>query len=151
MNRVLKYYARSSDVGLFALLLCFVAGCAGANQVARNAPHLTFADLNGPNRQHALATVAGGPSVIHFKRGERIPVDLALDSRLIDLEGSGLTLVAKRDFDLLLRGDGPLRVSGDGVDFESDHRNYFGFGFDVERDKPTVLRVKFGVLPEKQP
>ena len=149
MNRVLKYYKRSSYclIGL----LCFGSGCAGANQVARTASHLTFAELNGPNRKQALATVASGPTVIHFKRGERIPLDLALDSKLMQLEAPQLTLVAKRDFDLLLRPDGPLRVSADGVDFESDHGNYFGFGFDVERQADTLLRVKFGVLPEKQP
>src|SRR5262245_35868251 len=113
MNREPKYYRRSSY--LFLALLC---GCAGANQVARNAPHLAYAELNGPNRKQALSTLSSGPTVIRFKRGERIPLDLALDSRLIQLEAPQLTLVAKRDFDLLLRPDGPLRVSGDGVDFE---------------------------------
>ena len=146
MDRDLKYYRRSSYLAL--ALLC---GCAGANQIARNATHLAFADLNGPNRKQAVAAISSGPSVIHFKRGERIPLDLALDSRLMQLEASQLTLVAKRDFALLLRPDGPLRVSGDGVDFEAEHGNYFGFGFEVEREAATLLRVKFGVLPEHEP
>lgn len=149
MNCALKYYMRS--IYLLALL-SFGFGCAGANQVARNAAHVNYAELNGPNRKQALATIGGGgPAVIHFKRGERIPLHLALDSRLIELEATPLTLVAKHDFDLLLRPDGPLRISGDGVDFEGEHGNYFGFGFEVERDKATLLRVKLGVVPERQP
>jgi hypothetical protein len=43
-------------------------------------------------------------------------------------------------------------LSADGVDFESHHDNYFAFGFEVEREAPTQLHVKFGVQPEeKQP
>ncbi|HKP63334.1 MAG TPA: hypothetical protein VJV78_41650 [Polyangiales bacterium] len=148
MDTAFKYYKRSSYL---LALLCLGSGCAGANQVARNAAHLTYAELNGPNKKQALATIAGGPTVIHFKRGEQIPLDLALDSRLIELDAPRLMLVAKRDFDLLLRPDGPMRISGDGADFEGEHGNYYGVGFDVEREAATLLRVKFGVLPEHRP
>src|SRR5262245_58178895 len=148
MDHAPNYYTRSNYLVLVLALLC---SCAGANQIARNATHLAFADLNGPNRKQALAAISSGPTIIHFKRGEQIPLDLALDSRLIELDAPRLTLVAKRDFDLLLRPDGPMRVSGDGADFEAEHGNYYGVGFDVEREAATLLRVKFGVLPEHKP
>jgi hypothetical protein len=129
-TRVLKYYKRSR-YNLLALL-CLGPGCAGANQVARDAHRLSFADLNSPQRKQAVATIASGPTVIHFARGERIPVDLGLDSKLLQLEAPQLTLIAKRDFDLLVRPDGSLRLSADGVDFEAQDDNYFGVGFNVD-------------------
>lgn len=147
MSCIRKYYDRSTTYTLLALL-CLSAGCAGANQVARDASRLTYAELNGPRRQQAVQTIASGPTVIHFQRGERIPVDLVVDSKLIQLEGQQLTVIAKRDFDLLLRPDGPIRLSADGIDFESHHENYFAFGFAVEREAATMLHVKFGVQPE---
>src|SRR4051812_34610675 len=116
MYFIRKYYKRSSKPVLLALL-CLGGGCAGANQVARSAPHLTFAELNGAQRKQAIQTIASGPTVIHFKKGERVPLDLALDSQLIQLEAPRLTLIARQDFDLLVRPDGPLRLSADGVDF----------------------------------
>jgi hypothetical protein len=149
MNRTPNYYTRS--ICNLLALLCLGSGCAGANQVARDAQRLTFAELNGPQRRQAIATVASGPTVIHFERGQRIPLELVLDSKLIELEAPRLTLIAKRDFDLLLRPDGGIRLSSDGVDFESHHENYFGFGFEVERQAETLLRVKFGIQPAGRP
>jgi len=87
--------------------------------------------------------------VIHFQRGERIPVELKLDSSLIELDAPNLTLIAKRDFALLLRADGGPLLSADGSDFAPSAKNYFMLGFKVTRDEPTSLRVVLGVRPDQ--
>ncbi len=149
MTHISKYYKRSNSwCGVAALGLALVSGCAGPNQAAQVAQRFSYAQLTGSQREAMLAKLTRLPVVIHFKQGERIPVDLRLDSSLTQLEAPNMTLVAKRDFYLLLRADGGPLLSPDGVDFEHKTKNYFVFGFKIERDAPTALHVVLGVRPE---
>jgi hypothetical protein len=158
MARHHKYYVRSNwaaralaTLGLALLAAIAGVGCAGPNQAARSARRITYADLDGPGRRAAFETLAELPVIVRFRKGDRVPVDLQLDSSLLQLESPGLVLIAKRDFHLLLRADaGPL-LSENGVDFQPAAKNYFGFGFEVQRDQPTRLRVRLGVRPEAAP
>jgi hypothetical protein len=149
MIHIYKYYACSNNWRNAALLaLAIASGCAGPNQAAQVAQRFSYAQLTGSQREATLPKLTHLPVVIHFKQGERIPVELRLDSSLTQLEAPNLTLVAKRDFYLLLRADAGPMLSADGVDFELDNKNYFAFAFKVERDAPTALHVVLGVRPE---
>ncbi|MDD9945558.1 MAG: hypothetical protein OXU20_31225 [Myxococcales bacterium] len=125
----------------------FTSGCAGANLAPRDAHRLTFADLVGPDRSLAAVQLQHLPVIIHFKQGERIPLDLSLDSTLAELESPPLTLVVKRSFYMLLQADAPPRLSEDGVDFSPPSKNHFFFGFSVQRHLPTMMKAVFGIRP----
>jgi hypothetical protein len=132
-------------------LLCLVAGCAGPNASAAHASRVSLSDLQGEQRAAALSRLTQLPAVVALKRGERVPLSLAIDSELFGLEGSGLMLVAKRDFFVLVRQDGPPLLSLDGIDFEQRHQNSFFLGFDVEKGRPTELRLGLGVWAKGNP
>ena len=159
MQCVSKYYDRSNLwIGALLrvpllLLATFGSGCAGPNAMAADAPHLEYADLNGEQRRAALEQLARLPAIVAFSKGEQIPVELALDSSMIALADAKLTLIAKRDFFLLLRPDGAPLLSEDGVDFERGDRpeNYFFFGFGVHRDAAPSVKVTVGLRPDSPP
>lgn len=148
-----RYYRRSSRatiwLRLFALGLTMLAGaCATPNATARHARRLMFADLDGPDRVSLARHLGEGPSIIHFRKGDRIPVALAIDSPLFELEGAGgVALTVQRDVYLLLH-DGPPLLSADGHHFEAAAKNYFMFGFKVMKDEPASLQLKVGLRPE---
>lgn len=153
MHVVLDYYARSRIS--FACAVVFAAfgpGCAGPNAIAADAPRVLYADLQAGERRAALEKLMHLPAVVAFKRGERIPVDFVLDSSMLELVRADLELMAKRDFYLLLRSDGGPLLSEDGVDFEAGDgsKNYFSFGFAVQRDAATRVKVALGVRPERK-
>ena len=124
-------------------------GCGGVNQTASDATRIAYSELTGDGRAAALQRLTALPVIVRFEKGQRVPVDLQLDSSLIELQAPELTLVARRDFYLLLHEDGGPLLSEDGVDFESKGDNYFFFGFDVQRDQPTRMRVRLGVRPQR--
>jgi hypothetical protein len=152
-----NYYVRSKLISFARawlvlppiLLGLTSSGCAGAGQAARGAQRVSYAELSGPQRQAAYEKLTRVPVVIQFRRGERIPVELKLDSSLIELQAPDLTLIAKRDFALLLRADGGPLLSTDGSNFTPSEKNYFILGFNVTRDEPTSMRVVFGVRPDQ--
>jgi hypothetical protein len=133
------------------IAVCLLVGCAGPNQLAAGARRVSFAELSGAQRGPAVERLARLPAVVHFRRGERVPLELVLDSALAELQAPALALVAKRDFYLLLRADGGPLLSADGVDFEAEQPNWFFFGFAVERAGPTAMRVVLGIRSERQP
>ena len=136
-----RTYSASSLLALFACL----GGCAGANASAAHATRVSLSDLQGEQRGAALARLTQLPTVIALKRGERVPLSLAIDSELFGLEGSGLVLLVKRDFFVLLQRGGPPLFSFDGVDFEQRHKNSFFAGFHVEKAQPTELQLQLGI------
>ncbi|MEO8903348.1 MAG: hypothetical protein ABI627_17650 [Polyangiaceae bacterium] len=134
------YYAGS----LLAFFAC-TSGCAGPNASAAQATRVSLSELQGGQRGAALARLTHLPMVIAFKRGERVPLSLGVDSELFALEGSALVLLAKRDFFVLLRQGGPPLLSLDGIDFEQRHKNSFFFGFHVDKAQPTELQLHLGI------
>ena len=150
MSFVQKYYKRSSrPAGLLMLLTAL--GCAGPNQIAKTADRIAFADLKGDQRRAAFSRLARGTTIVHFKRGDRVPLDFKLDSSLAELADPDLMLVVKRDFYLLIDPDGPPRVSEDGIDFESKAKNYFLFGFKVPKSGDAKMVLRLGVRPASPP
>lgn len=142
-RRVLNYYARS-----IVCLSLALAGCgAGPNQMAKRAGRVDFQELNGPDKRGVMKRLTHFPSIIHFKAGDRVPVEFIIDSELAEVEVKDMVLVAKRDFYLLLRPRGGPRLSRDGVNFEEGHKNWFSIGFAVTRREPAHLAVKLGVWP----
>ena len=148
MSFVQNYYNRSSAA---ALLLLTALGCAGPNQIAKTADRIAFADLQGDQRRAAFSALAKGSTIVHFKRGDRVPLDFKLDSSLAELADPDLMLVVKRDFYLLIDPAGPPRVSEDGVDFETKAKNYFFFGFNVPKTGDAKMVLRLGVRPESPP
>lgn len=153
MHFALDYYARSRiSVALAVVFAAFATGCAGPNAIAADAQRVMYADLQAGERRAALEKIMRLPAVVAFKRGERIPVEFVLDSSMLELVRGDLELMAKRDFYLLLRADGGPLLSEDGVDFEAGDgpKNYFFFGFAVQRDAATSVKVAIGVRPERK-
>ena len=136
--------------GCSMLLLAALSACAGPNQVARTATRLSIQELDTGDRAAVLSRLSRLPVVLHFQKGDRIPVHFTLDSEFAALEVQPWTLVAKRDFYLLLRADGMPLLSRDGVDFEAPrkNKNSFLFGFALEGQRPAELRIGLGIWPE---
>lgn len=146
MNGLLKSWATRAAFLLGALL---VIACAGPNQMAQRAPRLSFGDLSGAGRASAAQTLAQLPVVIHLKKGDRVPVDLQLDSEFASVQTERIELVAKREFYILLRPKGAPLLSDDGVDFTKRPReNYFTIGLHVTKKDPTVLIAYLGISPD---
>jgi hypothetical protein len=147
MKFIQKYYTRSSGAALPASLLLAAIGCAGPNQIASGAPRFAFSDLNGSERRAAFASLAKGAAVVHFRRGDQVPLRFVLDSSLADLKTPELVLVVKRDFYALIDPGGPPRVSENGVDFESKPKNYFFYGFNVPKAGDASMVLRIGLRP----
>lgn len=141
---------RSWRVRVLLLSVVLTAlGCAGPNRMAQRAPHLVFSDLYGEGRANAAQKLVRLPLVIHLKKGDRVPVDLQIDSAFAVLETERIELIAKREFYILLRPKGPPLLSEDGVDFTKRTReNYFTVGLHVTKKDPTVLIAYLGISPD---
>jgi len=149
MKPIHDYYRRSRTAGTALLLGAgLLVACAGANEEAKNADSVSFAALNGPDREAARQKLLHLPVVLHVEKGTRIPLELQLDSKLARLDTRPMTLVAKRDFFLLIRSDGPPLLSEDGVDYESKPKNYFSLGLAAKRDRDALIRLRLGVRPD---
>jgi hypothetical protein len=120
-----------------------LVSCAASNtRVARSARRVPVAhiqDLPPPERPKALASL---PLVLEIRKGDRFPMEVVLDSRLITLHTEGTwTMEAKQTFFVLLREDGPPVISADGVDFDHKANNSFGIGFETHEGQPAKLRI----------
>jgi hypothetical protein len=146
MSRILNNYVRST-IGLASLLAA--TACAGPNQLARGAPRVDFNQIALGQEHPTLAQRFGrGPFILHFRAGDEVPVDFALQSRLFRLDTGSWKLVAKRDFYVLFLTDAPPRLSEDGVDFEKRDQGSFLLGLRVRRGKPADIQIRVAVHPE---
>ena len=137
---------------LLGVLLIFSAwGCAGPNQIAATAPRIPFSEIADGRASPHLQKLQAPPVVIHVQAGQKIPGDFAADSKLLAVEGGDFTLVAKRDFYVLFRTDGPPLLSEDGVEFEDQPRGTFMIGLRVLKDQPATVQLRVGVRPEGAP
>ena len=143
----LDYYKRSKS-WLLALCALALAGCGGANQTARQAPTIPYERLRTARSPELVRQLGRPPYIIKVSAGTVIPVDFDLDSRWLAVRDEDFVLVAKRDFYLLVRADGPPVLSEDGVEFEDKPRNYFRFGFRLRGREPTTVDLALGVRPE---
>ena len=152
LNIVSNYYDRSMSVPR-ALMACALvacgAGCASASQVAAEAPHVRIVEM-AEQKSEALSRL---PLVLVFEAGDEVPFELVLDSRLLRLEQAPepMRLVATRRFFILLLPDGPPRISEDGKDFDTQPKNYFGFGLSATKEGGSAARLTIGVRPAKAP
>jgi hypothetical protein len=151
MTRLACDYYRRSKYRLVALCALALAGCGGANQTAREAPTLAYERLQTARSTQLVQQLGRPPYIIKVAAGTAIPVDFDLDSRVLAVRDEDFVLVAKRDFYLLMRADGPPLLSEDGVEFEDKPRNYFRFGFRLRGQEPTTVDFALGVRPEKKP
>jgi hypothetical protein len=141
-----------SFIGCLALVSAVLgAGCAGPNAVARSAARVEFATLgqgaDSPDAKSPLTL----PFVLHVAAGQEVPLDFQLNSRLFALDRGPSKLVAKRDFYVLFRDDGPPLLSEDGQQFEQHPQNTFRFGLRVVKHEPTQVELYLGIRPEPQP
>jgi len=118
-----------------AIVLLAASGCASP------APFRTrYADIG----HGALANYRGtGPLVVEFAPGDRVPVELNIESEDFDLVPARppLEFVAKRRVFVRFGGDG-IQTSADGVNFEKPReRGRFGVGFFATKTSPTKLKV----------
>ena len=137
------YYSRS-------ILVCVLLGltaCAGPNAMARTIAPIGFGSLDHGDRHAHLQRLQRLPFIVHFRAGDTIPVDFVLDSSLLGLPPQSLSLVAKRDFYVLFREDGPPLLSEDGVDFERRSKNHFAFGFVLQGEEPARVKIGIGLRP----
>jgi hypothetical protein len=144
-----NYYERSGYSALVAVGLA-LAGCAGPNSVARSAPTFPFESFENERSPELVRRLQNPPYIVKFKAGQVIPVDFTLDSQFLEAREEDFVIVAKRDFYLLFRADGPPLLSADGVEFEDRPRNYFRFGFRMKDREPTTIDFGLGVRPEKK-
>jgi hypothetical protein len=139
------YYA-----GGIALLALSFLGCASPNAVARTTEPIPFEQLDRGDRAQHVRRLQKLPFIVHFRAGDRVPVDLAVHSRLFDVPDQTQLVTVKRDFYLLFRKGGAPLLSEDGVDFERRARNSFSFGFDLQKDEPTRVRIEIGVRAQPE-
>lgn len=127
---------------LVALALLAV-GCGASNtQVARSARRVPIAHISElPEEQRATA-LQSLPVILEFRKGDRFPLEVLLDSRLAALHTEGnWTVEARETFFMLLREEGPPAFSEDGVDFDASPRGSFGLGVDAQAGQPAKVRV----------
>ncbi|HVZ31486.1 MAG TPA: hypothetical protein VG963_03625 [Polyangiaceae bacterium] len=141
-----------SYLACLALLSAVVgAGCAGPNAVARSAARVDFATLARAADQPDGRPPLTLPFVLHVAAGQEVPLDFQLNSRVFALDPGPLKLVAKRDFYVLFRDDGPPLLSEDGQQFEVRPQNTFRFGLRVVKHEPAQVELYLGIRPEPQP
>jgi hypothetical protein len=128
-----------------------LAGCAGPNQVARSATRAAFSALEGGEGVDALTRLDQQPVVIHVEAGQVIPLDLAIESGVFELDVPPLELRARKSFYLMLRADGPPLLSEDGIEFEERPRNSFLLGFKLRKGEQPRLQVGLSVRPDASP
>jgi hypothetical protein len=144
MLRIVRNYYMCSGLALGVTLLA-AGGCAGPNQVARTAPRIDFARFDAQRSPELVARLGKPPYVVYFEKGRVIPVDFALDSRLMSTRNEDFEIVVTQPFYVLFRADGPPLLSEDGVEFEERPENSFRFGFRLKGQEPTVVDLGLGI------
>ena len=115
---------------------------ASNNQVARSARRVPIAHISELPQAERASALASLPVVLEVRKGDRFPVEMAVESGLLALTTEGTwTVEARETFYVLLREEGAPVVSVDGVDFDVAAQNSFGVGFDAQEGQPVKLRV----------
>jgi hypothetical protein len=128
---------RLKSGGCLAIVLLGVSGCASPAPFRAH-----YADIG----RGALANYRGtGPLIVEFAPGDRVPVELDIESQDFDLVPAQppLELVAKRRVFVRFGGDG-VRASSDGVNFDEKpvEPGKFSVGFHATKTSPTTLQVR---------
>jgi hypothetical protein len=142
MHRVLV--SGSKSWLLLGLLLAAASGCAASPPPFQ----ARYADVG----RGALAQYRGDrPLVIEFQAGDRLPVDLRIESEDFELVPAqpALAFVAKRRVFVRFGSDG-VHASSDGVHFDRKAREpgRFRLGFAATKTQPPQLEVEV-VTPKR--
>lgn len=150
--RAASLWQRAGSLALGALALLAVACGASNNQLAKSARRVPIAHLAElPEAERAMA-LQSLPVILEVRKGDRFPLEVMIDSRLVQLHTEGSwTVEARETFYVLLREEGAPAVSEDGVDFDTSPRGSFGVGFDAQAGQPAKLRVALGWHPAGAP
>lgn len=135
MHRVFRVAVKSC--ALVALLGTVVSGCAASLPPL----HVRYAEVG----RAALANYRGAePLVVEFLPGDRVPVELRVETEDFDLVPAQppLEFVAKRRVFVRFGKDG-IRTSSDGVNFDQKPREpgRFSIGFHATETTPPKLQV----------
>jgi hypothetical protein len=129
---------------LLGLLLAGVSGCGASPQPF----HARYAEVG----RGALAQYRGDrPLVVEFLPGERLPVDLRVESEDFELVPAQppLELVAKRRVFVRFDSDG-IRASSDGVNFDQKAREPGRFQLGFAATKTTAPKLQVYVTAPKR-
>lgn len=141
-NCASPWLRRYAVAGLALLALACGASNSQIARSARRVPIAHISELPPAERATALASL---PVMLEIRKGDRFPLEVLLDSRLIALHAEGTwTVEARETFYVLLREEGAPVVSEDGVNFDAATRNSFGVGFNAQAGQPAKLRVALG-------
>ena len=123
---------------ILLLSLALLSSACGA--AAADAPRVPLSELGARG-----AELARAPFWLVLEPGDTLPIDLAVDGPLVDSEpGATAVLRVKRRFFVLV-GDGPPKISLDGVTFHGGGSLTVGLG--VSEDDPAprgTVRVTIG-------
>jgi hypothetical protein len=119
-------------------------GCAGPNKIAANAPRVAYSELTPGEAEKHVSTLSHLPFILVFKAGDRVPLNFVLESRLVNVDVPSLTLVAKKDFYVLVRPKGAPLVSEDGKDFSTKTQNSFQVGLSLKKGESPSIQAKIG-------
>jgi hypothetical protein len=139
-----SYYVRS----IACLLGLSASGCASASSIASRAPVVAFAEAT--RHPEPLTKIGREPIVLRFEAGDRIPVEVDLNSQLMHTDKRPLPfeVVATRRFYVLIDPDFHVRTSLDGRDFEARPKNAFQLGLAVTRDAAKVV-IALRIRPQQ--
>jgi hypothetical protein len=121
----------------------WLAGCGASNSfVAQNARRIPVAHISELSEAERTRAFEALPIVFEVRKGDRFPLEVVLDSRLLKIETPGpWNLEALETFYILLREDQPPVISEDGVDFDTKAQNAFSFGFVAKKGQPPKVRL----------
>lgn len=96
--------------------------------------------------------MAGEPMFIGFKKGDKVPLELLLHGPMRVAEPDRtIQLEVQRDFFVLIRSDGPPRISYDGVHL-AEPGGSFRFGFSNTKRDGQSIKVELSIhQPEDDP
>lgn len=125
-------------------------GCSSSSLAAQNPTRVEYSELLGNNRQRLFSELSQRPAIVHFAKGDKIPVTFTLDSTLAKLDATTTASIsAQREFFVMLRESGPPLTSLDGETFDPQlEAGAFSLGLDVSDDRPTMMHAVFSVSPE---
>jgi hypothetical protein len=144
--------SRVGRVVLFSSSLALVGCAASSAQEAEGARRIPVTRMLELTKAGAT-TSAKEPVVLEVKTGDRLPVELLLNSKLLKAHRTGeWSVEAVRDFYVLLRETDPPEISVDGVNFDEVSQGAFNLGIDATPDGTfkvnVVLALQAGSAPD---
>lgn len=138
--------------GLACAALLLVACGASNSQIARSARRVPVAHISELPLAERATALGQLPVILEIRKGDRFPLEVVIDSRLLALHTEGSWSVeALETFYMLLREEGAPAFSEDGVDFDEAQGNSFGVGFESKAGQPAKLRVALGWHANRAP